>query len=372
MMWFVIIKKYFFNWYSNGANYEEKRLTKGVIMRKLFCLIFILILALCACSSKGTTESSTVEPQEELRNNSNPSNETNSTAPSDSAGYNWLITTSDTKKTTLNVPSTGKSIDITVTLYFVAWKNGGEDMFGKYEGRALITFDGDLSKLSSGSLSFTGGFMDDNICENIFFEMMPYNQEAIKVDGSEDIDLAPLAKFVGQSDFVTDEYLINQQTWQALADGEVKLDVNSSFSDGEKYPQGFSLKADESTVIVSVPTFTQTYNLDYFKGEIIKTTDEIKPVEWFRDTVMTRMEERLAMGEQSQGESTEPDAGDDSQELPQGSFITDSEGREGFDMDGDGKLDIWFDDEGNVWSDFDKDGNFEPIPEGTFSDGALN
>jgi len=341
-------------------------------MRKLF-LFFILILALCACSSKSATESPTAKPQDELRSNSSdPSNTANPAKPSDSAGYNWLITTSDTKRTALNVPSTGKSIDITVTLYFVAWKNGGEDMFGEYEGRALIAFDGDMSKLSSGSLSFTGGFMDDNICENISFEMMPYNQEAIQADGSEEIDLTPLAKFVGQSDFITDEYLINQQTWKALADGEVKLDVNSSFSDGEKYSQGFSLKADDSTVIVSVPTFTQTYNLDYFKGEIIKTTDEINPVELFRDTVVTRMEERLAMGEQSQGESTIPDALGESQEFPQGSFISDSQGREGFDLDGDGNLDMWFDDEGNAWSDFDKDGNFEPVTEGTFSDGALN
>lgn len=340
-------------------------------MRKLICLIFILILALCACSSKGATESPTAKTQDELgKNSSDPSNTANSTMPSDSAGYNWLITTSDTKKTALNVPSTGKSVDITVTLYFVAWKNGGGDMFGEYEGRALIAFDGDMSKLSSGSITFTGGFMDDNICENISFEMLPYNQDTIQANDSEDIDLAPLAKFVGQSDFITDEYLINQQTWQAMADGKVKLDVNSSFSDGEKYPQGFNLKADDRTVIISVPTFTQTYNLDYFKGNIIKTTDEIQPVELFRDTVMTRMEERLAMSE-SQGEPA-PDAPAEIQELPQGSFITDSQGREGFDMDGDGKLDMWFDDEGNVWSDFDKDGNFEPIPEGEFSDGALN
>jgi hypothetical protein len=41
-------------------------------------------------------------------------------------------------------------------------------------------------------------------------------------------------------------------------------------------------------------------------------------------------------------------------------------------MDGDGKLDMWFDNEGNVWSDFDKDGSFELIPEGEYSDGALN
>lgn len=350
---------------------KQKAPEKGVIMRKLF-LFFILILALCACSSKGTTKSPTAKPQDELGNNSsNPNNAANPAKPSDSAVYNWLITTSDTKKTALNVPSTGKSIDITVTLYFVAWKNGGEDMFGEYEGRALIAFDGDMSKLSSGGISFTGGFMDDNICENISFELLPYNQETIQADGSEDIDLAPLAKFVGQSEFITDECLINQQTWKALADGEVKLDINSSFSDGEKYPQGFILKADESTVFVSVPTFTQTYNLDYFKGELIKTTDEIEPMEWFRDTVMTRMEERLAMSE-SQGESSAPDVADESQELPQGGYFTDSEGHEGFDLDGDGKLDMWFDDEGNVWSDLDNDGNFEPAPEGEFSEGALN
>lgn len=340
-------------------------------MRKLSCLFFILLLILCACSAKGA-DSQTVKPQDEIGyNDPKPDNTPDSPEPGESSGYNWLMTASDTKKTALNVPATGKSIDITVTLYFVAWKNGGEDMFGEYEGRALIAFDGDMSNLSSDSLSFTGGFMDDSICENISFVMKPYDQEVVKADDSEDIDLAPLAKFVGQSDFITDEYLINQQTWQALVDGEVKLDVNSSISDGEKYPQGFILKADESTVVISVPTYTQTYNLDYFNGKIIKTTDDINPVEWFRDTVMTRMEERLAMGE-SQERSTSPDAQNESQELPQGSFMTDSEGREGFDMDGDGKLDMWFDDEGNVWSDFDKDGNFELIPEGEFSDDGLN
>lgn len=335
-------------------------------MRKMFCIFMVLILTLCACSnesSKSSTKTPSTNPQGEAQDDS---------SESEAEVYNWLITTSDTKKTSLNVPSMGKSIDITISLYFVAWKNGGEDMFGEYEGRALIAFDGDMSKLSSGSLSYTGGFMDDNICDNISFEIIPFNQEEIKAVGSEDIELAPLAKFVGQSDFITDEYLINQQTWQALADGEVKLDINSSFSDGEKYPQGFNLKADDSTVIISVPTFTQTYNLDYFRGEIVKTTEEVNPVELFRDAVMTRMEERLAMGEQAQEQSAAPDVPDESQELPQGGFITDSEGREGFDADGDGQLDMWFDDEGNVWSDFDGDGNFEPAPEGTFSDGALN
>jgi hypothetical protein len=53
----------------------------------------------------------------------------------------------------------------------------------------------------------------------------------------------------------------------------------------------------------------------------------------------------------------------------QGGYITDSEGHEGLDSDGDGKLDMWVDEDGNTHFDVNKDGKLEVI-KGEYSDGA--
>lgn len=99
-------------------------------------------------------------------------------------------------------------------------------MFGRYEGRALVALDMGLSQAGTGGVSYSGGVLEDSISESITFEMLPLEQNAVKVEG-EDIDLAPLADFVGQAEILADEHTISQQAWKTLADGQVKLDISA-------------------------------------------------------------------------------------------------------------------------------------------------
>ncbi len=273
------------------------------------------------------------------------------------SGPYWLIEASDSKNFAYTIPNgSGGVIDMTATLYFIAWKAGGEEMFGQYEGRALVTFDMDLSKAGTGGVTFMGGAMDDSISDNISFELIPAQREAVSAKG-EDIDLAPLVKFIGQAEIITGEYTISQQNWKALADGQVKLDVSGSFGDGAKNAQGFVLKAGEDTVLISVADFAAAYNLDAFRGTISKTESGADPRSWFRDKVMSRMEERLASTEQP-GAQQLPETVPSDADAQEG-LTVDSKGREGMDTNGDGRLDIYFGEDGNVWADFDGDGKYE-------------
>lgn len=273
------------------------------------------------------------------------------------SGPYWRIEASDTKNFTYTIPNgNGGSIDMRVTLHFIAWKQGGEEMFGQYEGRALVAFDMDLSKAGTGGVTIMGGTMDDSISDNISFELIPAHQEAVPAEG-EDIDLAPLAKFIGQAEVITDEYTISQQNWKALADGQVKLDANGGFGDGAKDPQGFVLKAGEDTALISVSDFTAAYNLEAFRGTISKTEAGADPRSWFRDKVMSRMEDRLSSAEQSVGQ--QPPEADSGDAAAQNGLTVDAEGREGMDTNGDGRLEIYFDEDGKAWADFDRDGKYE-------------
>lgn len=277
------------------------------------------------------------------------------------SGSYWLIEVSDTKNFTYTIPNgNGGSIDMRITLYFIAWKQGGEEMFGQYEGRALVAFDMDLSKAGTGGATFMGSAMDDSISENISFELIPAQQESVTVK-DEDIDLAPLVKFIGQAEIMTDEYTISQQNWKALADGQVKLDVSGSFGDGARNTQGFALKSGENTVLLSINDFVAAHNMDAFQGTITKTEPGADPRSWFQDKVMSRMEERLSSSNQSV-DTPPPEAGSGNTSAQEG-LTVDSEGREGMDTNGDGRLEIYFGEDGHVWADFDGDGKYEIVGE---------
>lgn len=328
-----------------------------------FMLIGIVVGALTLSGCGGTAQTApegrqpTVQTAPESSRPSAVQAEKEAAEDALPSGPYWRIEASDTKNFTYTIPDgRGGVIDMTVTLHFIAWKTGGEEMFGQYEGRALVTFDMDLSKAGTGGVTFMGGAMDDSISDNISFELIPAQQETVTAK-DENIDLAPLAKFIGQADIMTDEYTISQQNWKALADGQVKLDVNGGFGDGAKNAQGFVLKAGETTVLISVSDFAAAYNLDAFQGTILKTETETDPYSWFRDKVLSRMEERLSSSEQS-GSRQPPEADSGAAPDPNG-LTVDSQGCEGMDTNGDGKLEIYFGEDGKVYADFDGDGKYE-------------
>lgn len=274
------------------------------------------------------------------------------------SGPYWRIEVSETKNLTYTIPNgNGEAVEMTVTLYFIAWKAGGEGMFGTYEGRAMVAFDMDLSKAGSGGVTYMGGAMEDSISDNISFELIPALQEAVSTK-DEEIDLAPLTKFRGQAEIMTDEYSISQQDWKALADGQIKLDVSGGFGDGTRNAQGFVLKVGEDTVLISVGDFAAAYNLGAFRGVISKADGGEDPCSWFRDKVMSRMEERQSFSNQP-GDQQPPPEADSGDTADQSGVTVDPQGREGMDTNGDGKLEIYFGEDGKVYADFDGDGKYE-------------
>lgn len=310
---------------------------------KKWILIVISVIMLSGCGSAKETSADAPglkEPKKEV--------------PGDSSGPYWFIEVSDTKNFSYSIPSGGGKIDMTATLHFIAWKEGGEEMLGQYEGRALVALDMDLGEAGSGGVTYTGGVMEDTISDDISFELTSANEKEVTAKG-EDIDIAPLAKFIGQAEIITDEYTISNQAWQALADGEVKLNVNGGFGDGAKNPQGFTLKAGEDSVLISVADLSAAYQVEAFLGTIQKYDIRSDGISWFRDKVMARMEERMALSEQSAGQQMPQTGG-----AGEGTGLTvDSEGREGMDTNGDGRLEIYFGEDGEVWADFDGDGKYE-------------
>jgi hypothetical protein len=336
-------------------------------MKKRITRFMLIILAISVLTLSGCGGATQKAPHNQQPNTVQAEQE--SVDETHAAGPYWQIEVSDTNNFSYAVPGgNGGAIDMTATLYFIAWKQGGEDVFGQYEGRAMVALDMDLSKAGTGGVSYSGGVLEDSISESITFEMLPFDQNAIKVEG-EDVDLATLADFVGQAEIITDEHTISQQAWKALADGQVKLDVNSSFGDGEKEPQGFTLKAGEDTVLISVGDLATAYGLDAFSGMITSSDTQIDALAWFREKVMTRMEERLALSEQSASQQM-PTADFDSSAgfESQNGFTVDSEGREGIDTNGDGRLEIYYGEDGEVCTDFDGDGKYD-ITESEYSDG---
>jgi len=271
------------------------------------------------------------------------------TANNDKAQAYWLIESTDSKSFSYPIPG-GGNIEMTATLYFFALKSGGNEMFGQYDGRALVALDMDLSKAKSSGVSYYGGIMEDSISDNISFDLIPAVKTAVSSDG-EDIDLAPLADFVGQAEIITDEYTISQQNWKALANGDVKIEVKGDFGDGKRIAQGFGLKAKADTIQITIADFSAAYGLGAFSGTIKKSDSPPDILSKFRDAVLSRMEERLS------AEQSAPEASADT--FSQGGMTVDSQGREGFDTNNDGTLDIYLDKDGEVLADFDGDGKYE-------------
>ncbi|MDF2521141.1 MAG: hypothetical protein K0R84_1769 [Clostridia bacterium] len=332
-------------------------------MRKIISLILVLLL-LAGCGSQPE-----LDTPKDL-----PDIEEKSTETNGSEQYSWLIQSSDSKKFTYNIPTVDKPLDITITLNLVAWKHGGNDVYGDYEGRALITFDVDYSKLSDGDVSISGNAFTDSIGD-MSFEITPYDRDEydkIRKSGSEDLSLAPLRVFSGMSAFLADFNHAKFEAAQAIDrdTGKILYNVNEGVSDEEKIPIGINFLVDGEDVTIDIPTYNSTWKLDFFRGSITQNKDGVNPIDTFRDILISRMEQRQELSENAGSGTTSSDS--ETGNEGSGSYMTDDQGREGFDTNGDGKLDMWMDENGDMRMDLDHDGVWDPVIEGEFSEGALD
>ncbi len=338
-------------------------------IRKVISILAVLMLVITGCADKINTEpsdteaSSTISKQKIAAENSDEK----------SKGYDWIIEVNDSKNGSYAIPMSDKTMNFTVNLYFIAWKNGGNDIYGNYNGRALITFDIDNKSFSDEEINYSGNVLLDSLCDEINFKIAQYNKDEydkIKKTGPEELSLAPLGTFNGMSIFSP---MFIAGRWGSLKavdkdSGKVVYDENYANQDDEKFPVSINLLTGGDRVTVDIPTYNSVWKLDFFRGSITQNKEGKDPIKLFRDKLLDRIEQNQKFSENKTG-------GEQSNSEPpsdvNGKFITDSEGREGFDLDGDGKLDMWMDENDNMRMDLDKDGKWDPVIEGEYSDGAI-
>lgn len=322
--------------------------------------------------------------------------------------HKWIINVSDSKSSTYTIPVSGKPFDYTVTLNLIAWKNGGDDIFGDYKGKWLITFDTDYSKLSDSDVKFAGGVLVDRLCNDMSFTISPYSSEEyrkIKKALPHSVSVEPLVKYDGMTSFTAEETPVKREAWQAAdaKSGKALFNADFSFSDGELYPVGVNMLTRKDEVVVDIPTYSSVWKLGYFYGGIAENTDGKDPEALFNNILVSRTQKmqggntgsnpgeggnesgggagpyttdsggRMGFDTDDDGETDTwyDEDGNMQSDAIQGGYITDSEGHEGLDADGDGKLDMWVDEEGNTHFDVNKDGKLEVI-KGEYSDGAVD
>src|SRR5690606_1871639 len=93
--------------------------------------------------------------------------------------FDWTINVDDAISGSYELPMGGKSVEYDITLRLVAWKSGGSDVYGRYEGEAYILFKFDESGLSDADILYMGGGTFNRKCEKLEFEVEAYDLEKL-------------------------------------------------------------------------------------------------------------------------------------------------------------------------------------------------
>jgi len=103
---------------------------------------------------------------------------------------NWLLKVDQT------IPVKEGDVTVNYTLVLIAWKEGGKNVHGTYEGAAYIGSHLDISPLSKLLVQLSGGFDIDIFANNLNFKIEPFDKIKYSVYGSKDkASLAPLVKY---------------------------------------------------------------------------------------------------------------------------------------------------------------------------------
>lgn len=103
---------------------------------------------------------------------------------------NWLLRVEET------IPVMEDGLTIEYTLVLIAFKMGGKDVYGSYEGAAYIGSRMNASGLSGIFAKITDGFDTDIYANNLSFELEPFDREEYaRYGSSERHSLPPLADY---------------------------------------------------------------------------------------------------------------------------------------------------------------------------------
>lgn len=321
--------------------------------KSLLIILLMIVFTFSGCSSSVGAAASNPAP-----NTTAPATPVISTNPEEELKQcDWTIRVNDTKTGTYKLPIGNKGIEFEMVVDLIAWKSGGADVYGKYEGEAWITFKVDESKMSDQDILMTGGALFDRRCEKMEFEIIPYDsEEFIKhipaLPGKTRI--APLGNYNGMSIFLCNWTTVLHENQKAIDQktGNTLLDSKSDSNDGESVPMGISMLIEGASVTADIPTYNALWGVGYFMGTI--TGDP------------TRSGKREGLKAPDRGKEDTEQASD------AGTYNAENAKIPTMPSEEDGKIDIHFGVDGSVGIDTDGDGVPDQIYESECSDGTGN
>lgn len=336
-----------------------------------FILVIVLILSLTGCAGSRKTGKEPKKKPESAESSGSPDG--NPGVPSDEnpEGLDWTIQVDDTVSGSYKVPMSEKSLQCDITLRLVAWKSGGADVYGKYEGEAYILLKFDESGLSDTDLLYMGGGSFNRMCGNLEFEVEVYDQEkrnrkVFSIPGSEDIvSVVPLRKFNAMAFSISSWSTILQmdQTVKDKDSGNTLSEITGESGEGESSNMGLDLFIDNGYVMIDIPTYRLTWDCGYFDGTVVSS-----PVGTVKRDKLDVPDVGLVYSDEDEGQGEEYPAQTESYEglmmdpyLKDKYIEKDSNGLSGYDMNGDGKVDMYIDDAGEFKIDINFDGVFDDM-----------
>lgn len=335
----------------------------------IFLMAALILISLSGCTvslKSGKAPEEITEPEQSSVSSGSPGSPGDKTGgPSDEGpeGLDWTINVDDTISGKYQLPVGGKAIEYNITLRLAAWKSGGEEVYGSYEGEAYILFEFDESGLSDADYLYMGGGTFNRRCEKLEFEVEVYdreevNQKIIQLPDTNTISIMPLRAYnaMASSSSFWSTMLQMNQTVSSRKSGDTLSQIVGGSGESSSDAMGIDFYIDNEHVTVDIPTYRLTWHCGYFTGTVVSSP------------LGTVKRERLDMPDVGSVNSDTP--GDEEKETPAqiqpnelgDKYIeNDPSGLSGYDMNGDGKVDAYIGDDGQLNFDLDFDGVFDDL-----------
>jgi hypothetical protein len=248
----------------------------------IIALVLALLLVMSGCSVKDA-EAANPEAVDEILE------------------CNWILKVDQT------IPIKEGDVTVNYSLFLVAQKTGGTDVYGTYEGAAYIGSQLDASELAREFIKIGGGFDLNAFANNLSFEIEPFDKQRYSAYGSKDnASLPPLVDYESMA-LISPEMkggvIINTKV--KAADG---LQGGYSESGSGASPVAMKIAIKSGKVHVDIPAFRIDRSFEgLITGEPRKNSEEY-------EQGIRKIEELIAKAE-AQSDSPDVDAGENSDSI---------------------------------------------------------
>jgi len=344
---------------------------KYIILLVSFLVIAVTMLSLAGCKPKSGKGKAPEEKPESSQNyvsqDEKASEKPNENPNKKPKGYDWTIDVDDTipGSYTYQVPDNNLTLKYNITLRLVAWKSGGEDVYGKYEGEAYIVFRFDESGLSNEEVVYAGGGAFNRRCEKLEFTVEKYDsgkygRDIVSFSGTPLV--IPIRTYNAMSSFIS-KWSTILEVDDAMKDadtGAALLQRNDQYSDGSLDNMGIKLLIDDKEgVVVEIPTYRLGMDSGYFLGTVKRSPlGTAKRVKLEMPGGDGSVNSNAAADGEEKGSAGSPY--DWLYDKSSDTYVErDPNGLTGYDTNGDGYVDFYYDENGNPKVDMFYDGTFE-------------